>query len=193
MKRLPLTLLLLLSLVSAARAQDWPQTAQAVRASAAEVRENARQTRRIIKEEKTRLTGELKTLKEDVASRRDRFETLKKRYAELLGQEGRLNEELDAQAHELRTIDGTIRTSAKQARDYFHESLTTSEHPERNGVLAEILQPGKFPGLEGIRNLLGLFMEEMNASGIVARRQGSFIGTDGLDHEGELVRIGTFT
>jgi biopolymer transport protein ExbB len=193
MKNLPLSLFLLLLLVSAARAQDWPRIVQAVRDSAAEARENAHETRRIINEEKTRLTGEIKVLKASVASRRDRFEVLKKRYAELLGREEGLNEELGAQAHELRTMDGTIRTSAKQARDYFHESLTTSEHPERNSVLAEILRPEKFPGLKGIRDLLDLFLDEMTASGAVARRQGSFIGTDGLDHEGELVRIGTFS
>ena len=115
------------------------------------------------------------------------------RYETLLGQEKALQEELAAQAQEIKTIDGTIRTAAKQARDYFHESLTTSEFPQRESVLAEVLQPEKFPGLEGIRNLLSLFVDELQASGAVARRTGEFIGTDGRDMTGDLLRIGTFT
>ena len=193
MKKLICSLFLLLLLVPAARAQDWPQVSQAVKATALDSARNAEETRRIIAAEKARLTGESKALKTGIASRQARFEELKKRYAELLDREAQLNDELDAQAHEFRTIDGTIRTSAKQARDYFHESLTTPEHPERTEVLAEVLRPEKFPGLDGIRNLLNLFLDEMDASGTVARLRGGFIGTDGQDHEGELVRIGTFT
>ena len=193
MKNLILPLILALALVSPARAQDWSQTAQAVRETVAETRRNAEETKLIIDREKALLSGEIKALKASATARQARFDTLKEQYAGLLEREARLNEELDAQAHELQTIDGTIRTSAKQARDYFHESQTTPEHPERNDVLAEVLRPEKFPGLEGIRNLLNLFLDEMDASGTGTRRQGTFIGTDGQDHEGELVRIGTFT
>jgi len=193
MRTLTLTFFILLLLTPAARAQNWHQTARAVHGLVGETRENAAETRQLIGREKAQLTQELQMLKTKVASRQARFDSLKEQYAALLDQETRLNEELDAQAHELKTMDGAIRTSAKQARDYFHESLINPEHPERGTVLTEVLRPEKFPGLEGIRNLLSLFLDEMTASGIVVRRRGSFIGTDGQEHEGELVRIGTFT
>ncbi|KAB1443199.1 MotA/TolQ/ExbB proton channel family protein [Pseudodesulfovibrio senegalensis] len=187
------TLIIFMALTAGAQAQGWDDTSKAVNIMVAEAGQNAAKTKAIIAEEKKAVGSEKGTLKRSISEKQSRFNQLKAQYDKLLEREAALNEELAAQAHELKTIDGTIRTSAKQARDYFHESLTTPEHPERAEVLAQVLQPEKFPGLEGIRNLLTLYLDEMAASGSVVRRSGDFIGTDGMDKNGELVRIGTFT
>jgi len=193
MKTLVLTIFTILSLSTNAPAQDWEQTAQAVNTIVAQAQNNARQTQKIITREKKELGAEKKQLEIGITQKQKTFEALKLRYDELLEREKALQEELAAQAHELKTIDGTIRTSAKQARDYFHESLTTSEHPERIESLKNILQPEKFPGLEGIKTLFGLYINEMASSGEIVRRTGKFIGNNGMDVSGDLVRIGTFT
>lgn len=193
MKRLTLSLLAILLLATGAPAQDWTHTSQEVQLVLAQAQQNAHTTRKIIAQERQAIGTEKKQLAAAVAKKQQQFEELKKQYDALLEQEQVLQEELAAQAHELKTIDGTIRTSAKQARDSFHESLTTPEHPERTAVLADILQPDKFPGLQGIKSLLSLQLDEMVASGQVIKRTGDFIGSDGKDTTGELVRIGTFT
>ncbi|WP_147820762.1 MotA/TolQ/ExbB proton channel family protein [Salidesulfovibrio onnuriiensis] len=187
------TLMIFTVLTTGALAQGWDATSKAMHGMVAEATQNAAKTRAIIAGEQKELGGEKAALQRGIAEKQKRFDGLKARYDELLKREDALKEELAAQAHELKTIDGTIRTSAKQARDYFHESLTTPEHPERTAVLEEVLQPEKFPGLEGIRNLLALYLDEMAASGAVVRRTGAFIGADGMDKTGELVRVGTFT
>lgn len=186
-------LILCLVMVTTAQAQQWNQTAEAVGAAATEATHNAAETRDIIKREQKAFSAEKATLEKSIATKQASFNGLKERYDALLKREAELNEELAAQAHEIKTIDGTIRTSAKQARDYFHESLTTPEYPQRTRVLEEILQPEKFPGLQGIQNLLTLYLEEMTASGTIVRRTGRFVGTDGMEKTGELIRIGTFT
>lgn len=185
--------LFVILLASTANAQGWSDASQSVVSLAAQATKNAAETNKLIIQERQQVTGEKSTLQRSIDARQKQFETLKAQYDALLEQEKALKEKLAAQAHELKTIDGTIRTSAKQARDYFHESLTTPEAPGRMAILDDILQPEKFPGLEGIRNLLTLYLDEMAASGEIARRTGSFIGTDGMDKTGELVRIGTFT
>ncbi len=155
--------------------------------------QDAGQTRSQMAQERQSLQAEKRTLQTSIAQKQNAFGELKKEYDALLAREQALQEELAAQAHELKTIDGTIRTSAKQARDYFHESLTTPEFPERMAALDTILTPETFPGLEGIRTLLTLYLEEMSASGQILLREGAFISADGTEIQGNLARIGTFT
>lgn len=194
MKTLIMTFLSALFLAVPALAQpSWQQVAQQVTVAARQARENASRTKTIIEDERRRIMAENTSLQTSINARQKRFDALKAEYEGLLAREKALQEELAAQAHELKTIDGTIRTAAKQASDYFHESLTTPEFPEREAVLAGVLEPDKFPGLEGIRSLLTLLLDESRASGSVVRRTGDFIGSDGKDKSGELLRVGTFT
>ncbi|BCS87635.1 MotA/TolQ/ExbB proton channel family protein [Pseudodesulfovibrio sediminis] len=196
MKYLPCTLFFVVALAvcpATAQDQDWQDASNAVNTLLAQAIRDADKTRAIISTEKRDISAEKATLQHRIDSKQKRFDQLKTHYETLLEQEKALKEELAEKAQEIKTIDGTIRTSAKQARDYFHESLTTPEYPERSVVLAEVLQPDTFPGLDGIRNLLSLHLDEMNASGEISKRNGSFIGRDGMDKTGELIRIGTFT
>ena len=193
MRHAILTICAFALLTTAAAAQNWAQVSRTVTTVAAQAQNNARETTAIIDREKQAIGKEKSALQKAIDAKQKKFDALKSRYDVLLAEETALHEELATQAHELKTIDGAIRTSSKQARDAFHESLTTPEYPQREAVLAEILQPEKFPGLEGIQNLLSLYMDELKTAGEVKRRTGSFIGTDGLDKSGELLRIGTFT
>ena len=193
MKIVVYCLLLCLSFPFSAGAQSWADTAKAVGSVVTEAKQNAKTTKALIAKERSELKVEKQQLDKSINSKRNKFDSLKTRYEELLNQEKQLNKELAEQAQEIQTIDGTIRTSAKQARDYFHESLTTPEHPERSSVLKEVLKADTFAGLSGIQNLLNLFMDEMVASGEIERRNGKFIGVDGTEKSGEVLRIGSFT
>ncbi|WP_291327546.1 MotA/TolQ/ExbB proton channel family protein [Desulfovibrio sp. UCD-KL4C] len=193
MKIILYTLLLSLSLTQGAQAQDWADTAKAVGSVVAKVKQNAEETKSIIAREQNELNAEKNKLEKSINSKQKTFDAIKTKYDELLKQEEQLNKELATQSQEIKTIDGTIRTSAKQAQDYFHESLTSPEYPERNLVLEEVLRPERFAGLTGIRNLLTLFLNEMTASGEIKRRNGEFTGIDGTEKTGELIRIGSFT
>lgn len=186
-------LLLCLSFPFCASAQNWDNTVKEINNVVAEAKQNAKKTKALIASERSELNAETGRLTTSINAKQNKFDTLKVRYDELLKEEKKLNNELAEQAQEIQTIDGTIRTSAKQARDYFHESLTTPEHPERTVVLKEVLKPNKFAGLSGIQNLLGLFMDEMVASSEINRRTGKFTGADGTEKSGEVLRIGSFT
>ncbi|MGE4505136.1 MAG: MotA/TolQ/ExbB proton channel family protein [Desulfovibrionaceae bacterium] len=191
--RLLLSLAVLLALSSPALANTWPEAAEALEGRAAQAERSAEETRDIVRQGRAALEEELAPLRGSVAEKRRAFAGLREQYEALLERERALAAELDDQAHEIKTMDGAIRTSAKQARDAFHESLTGAEHPEREAVLDEILQPGRFPGLSGIQALLGLYLEEMDASGRVVLRRGAYTAPDGSLAEGEIVRVGAFT
>ena len=193
MKILLTALAVLMALCLPATAKDWPRVAQAVADQADQTAQQADETRALTRQAQAGLQDEMSELKASVAAKQQAFDALQAQYEELLDREQALNDELDEQAHAIKTMDGAIRTSAKQARDYFHESLTSPEYPERAAVLDDILRPGKFPGLTGIQNLLALYLEEMRASGRVVKRQGRFTAEDGTAAQGEIVRVGAFT
>ncbi len=192
MRHLLIALTILL-LPAWAAAQDWPEVARDVKAQEPLAQAQAGETRSLLAQDKAAVDKDMAALQASIASKQQAFDALKARYDELMEQEDALNEELAQQAHEIKTIDGTIRTSAKQARDYFHESLTAPEFPDRAATLDRILTPDRFPGLGGIQSLLALYLGEMKASGEVVRWQGSFTGTNGKEARGQVVRVGAFT
>lgn len=193
MKSAVLSLVILLLCAVSGNAQDWQQASSQVTETIQESTRNSRETAQLIEQERARLREEKGILQTSVHAKQKQFDALKQHYERLLAEEKALQEELASQNHELKTIDGTIRSSAKQARDYFHESLTSPEFPEREALLDTVLKPDTFPGLSGIKSLLSLFLEELRASGKVVRRTGAFIGADGVRVSGDVLRVGTFT
>ena len=51
----------------------------------------------------------------------------------------------------------------------------------------------QFPGMSAIEQLTEFFFKEMKERGTVARRTGSFVGPDGREATGDIVRVGKFT
>ncbi len=193
MKKIIFTLLTILALTAYAQAETMESVSRKVTANYQTARKDAQQVRRNITAEKKELNEESKALKKSIAGKKLKFKTLKDEYEALLAEEKKLKEELAEQAHELKTIDGAIRTSAKQAGDFFSESLTSPEHPDRQPVLESILKPNIFPGMESIKNLLRLYLDEMHAGGEISHQNTNFITEDGRKTNGETIRIGTFT
>ncbi|WP_421901376.1 MotA/TolQ/ExbB proton channel family protein [Maridesulfovibrio sp.] len=192
MKKIIITLLAILTLAASTQAADLESVSQKVNENYKTARAEAAQTRRSIAAQKKELLSESSALKKSIAGKKQNFKALKNQYEALLAEEKKLKEELAEQAHELKTIDGAIRTSAKQAGDFFSESLTTPDHPDRQPVLESILKPNIFPGMESIRNLLHLYLDEMRAGGEISHKDTNFITEDGRKTNGETIRVGTF-
>ncbi|NDV26020.1 MotA/TolQ/ExbB proton channel family protein [Desulfovibrio sp. JC010] len=193
MKKYILALLAILILVTSAQAANTNTKPRIDTDNLQAAKQEARQTELIITEQKIAITQEAAALKKSIAGKKETLGTLKTQYEALLAEEKKLKEELAEQAHELKTIDGAIRTSAKQARDYFNESLTTPDHPERLPVLEAILKPNRFPGMESIKQLLNLYLHEMHTGGEILHKTTEFTAKDGQSRNGETIRIGTFT
>ncbi len=188
-----ITLLAILAFATSSQASELQSVSRKATQNYQTVQKNAEQTRHSIAEQKKELLGESAALKESIAEKKTKFNALRKKYEMLLGEEKMLKEELAEQAHELKTIDGAIRTSAKQAGDFFRESLTSPEYPDRRPMLESILKPNIFPGMASIKNLLQLYLDEMHAGGEIKHINNTFITEDGHRTNGETIRVGTFT
>ncbi len=182
-----------LALAATAHADDWNRVSREITEWRQLAQAESRQTLSLLQREKKELTGLQTGLQARVAQKQQAFDALKAQYDELLAREKNLTQELNAEEYAFKTIDGAIRTAAKQARDLFHESLTSAEFPERGPALQNLLNPDVFPGLRGVRELLRLYQEEINASGAVRFRKGEFVNSQGLRTRGEILRMGAFT
>lgn len=193
MKKSIIALFAVLVFASSASAANMNTVSRTVADDLKTAKQKASQTELTIAEQEQEIQKETADLKKSIAGKEKIFSELKSQYEDLLAEENKLKEELADQAHELKTIDGAIRTSAKQAGDYFNESLTTPEYPERLSLLDEILKPNVFPGMGSIRRLLNLYLEEMQAGGEIVHNNLEFTAKNGQSKKGETIRIGTFT
>lgn len=193
MRKFILTFAMLLCFSPAAFAETWASVAGGLHESAVKTKAEAVQTREIIKNQRAQLNKELSSLKTSTKLKQSQFDHLEKEYRTLLEREKELEEELATQAHELKTIEGTLRSAGKQARDLFHESLSGPEFPQREQELEGLLAEGRFMGLEGIEKLVAMYLGEMKSSAEIILRKGGFTGADGSAQQGDILRAGTFT
>ncbi len=193
MRKLIMAFAVLFIFSSSAHAQTWAATVDGVMKSVSDTTAEAAGTRAIMKSQQEQLDREYKALKQSIAVSQAGFDKLEKEYKAMLELEKRLEDELETKAHELKTIEGTMRSSVRQARESFHESLTSSEFPTRLAQLDELLRPGSIIGLSGIEKLVSMYADEVKAGGAVVLRNGEFTAADGFAAQGEILRAGLFT
>ncbi|WP_147818901.1 DUF3450 family protein [Salidesulfovibrio onnuriiensis] len=193
--------LLLLSLPAAAAEEQqaapspqestWNTTVGEVEKLRDHTKAEAATTLRNITQERQEMERELKALRAEKQSRSNNYESLLKRFEELTQEKQALDTELDSQQDSMRLIEGAVRTSAKQLRKRALNSPATAEHPGRLGELDRLLDADRFPGLESIQVLTGIWFREMAASGEVRTGKNLCVAPDGGSREGTVTRMGT--
>jgi biopolymer transport protein ExbB len=123
----------------------------------------------------------------------NRHKTLVKQYEDLLALQAKLEAELMEEQKDVEEVEGTLRGGAKQAESMVRDNPITAEIPERIDVIEDLRDPDKVPGLEGIRALVNLYFDELEATRSISLRTGEFKGPDGTNATGEILRAGMFT
>jgi len=174
-------------------AESWAQVADQIGKDQDATVKQAADTEEIIEKDRETLQEELDELKAR-EKREDRaLERLQKQFENLLKDEAQLVQELASEQEEIQAVEGTVRASAKQASTLIRDNPITPEFPERPVAIAAITESKRFPGLEGIKSLVEVYFQEMAAGGTIRRRTGDFVGPDGRNTTGEILRIGRFT
>ncbi len=174
-------------------AVPWPKAAKNLVKEADSARKEALLTRELMEDERKRLLEERNKLRAEVALRQEELEKLKRRFKGLLKKEEDLQARLAAHEEEIKAIQGNTLSFARDALTLVRNSLATPEIPGREGRLKAILNPDRFPSFEDIRSLVDILFEEMRLSGEISLREGRFIGSDGREIQGRILRAGEFT
>ncbi len=173
--------------------EGWKKVAGDVNKEQDKAIEDAAETERLVKMDEAALKKELANLK----ARENREErTLKKledEYMALRKVEEKHKQDLENEREEIEAIEGNVRATGKDASSLSRDNPITAEYPERTEILDEIINSKRFPGFEGIKTLVKFYFQEMAESGKILRRTGEFVGPDGKNTTGEIIRIGRFT
>jgi biopolymer transport protein ExbB len=177
----------------AAAAENWGEVAKQINAEQEQAIEGAAETEQIVEKDRSTLEKELAQLKAQEAREERTLERLRSEFEGLRKQEEQLKEDLANEQEEIDAIEGTIRGTAKDASTLSRDNPTTAEYPERTGILDELINSKRFPGLDGIKILTEFFFQEMAEQGKIVRRSGELVGPDGRNTTGEIIRVGRFT
>jgi len=148
--------------------------------------------RRLIEEEREKLTRELALLKAEVARGEEALQASKAQFERLRAKEDVLRRELSREEAHVQALEETLRIVAQDAQLMLSESLITPENPSRAAGLKPLLDPSRFPSLADVQYLVEVLFTEMEASGSIRRRKGEFIDLQGREVTGEIVRVGKF-
>jgi len=173
--------------------ESWTQVADKIEQEKNQSVKEAAATEKMVEKDRATLLQELKDLKV-VEKREDRtLNRLKKEFTALLKQEDKLVSELESEQEEIEAVEGTVRAAAKEASSLSRDNPITPEFPGRNETIQNLLGSRRFPGLDVIKSIVEIFYQELGASGTIMRRTGGFVGPNGRDVTGDIIRVGRFT
>lgn len=135
-------------------------------------------------------------LEEAIAARdeaRERREQLQETFDENESELTEKNEELENRKGDFGEVFGVIREVAGDARSTMRESLTASQNPERAEFLGTLSGTKELPSTGQIDRLWGTLLEEMVATGELARFETEVVQPNGSREEAEVMRIGPFS
>lgn len=174
-------------------AESWAQVAQKIENEQAQAMQQASETEKIVQMDRDALIKELNSLKAQEKTEEAALNKLKKEFEGLLEIEDQHTADLEAEQEEIEAVEGTVRAAAREAATIIRDNPITPEFPERVEFIDHLLGLTRFPSLDEIKSLLDLFFQEAEATGTIVRRTGDFVGPDGRNASGEILRIGRFT
>lgn len=132
----------------------------------------------------------LRAAKADLARQEARVALAKKRWEAARGSLGGLEKKIQQASHDLDVLYDAVRGAAVDLHDTASRSLVTPQYPDRIATLAPLAASQTLPGPAEIEVLWQALLQEMRASGEVARFLAPVAGGEGPH---EVIRIGVFT
>jgi len=176
-----------------ARAQDMREASRKAALERSTARDEAREAEeRILKDRKV-LRVEVDKLEARQQALESDIRALEESIAENRDEEARLSATWAEKELAFREIVGSVRISARDLETIFLHSPFTALAPERTEKLRPLLDKKYFPGIEDIRLLADLYLDEAGRSGEVSLRDGSFVDRTGTDRTGKILSLGKFT
>ncbi len=159
--------------------------------------EAARAEARVAKERiftgRTALQREVDRLKRDVRLMEGSIKTIEKETVELRKTEEGLAREWSREEMDFREFVGTVRVVTRDLQTILRQSQFSAGFTDRLDGLDPLLEKGRFPGMDEIKDLVDLFFQEMALSGEVVLRKGTYVDRSGVEKKAEILTIGKFT
>ncbi len=173
--------------------EGWQKVEKEIDQEKSRVEEDAALTERLVSMDRSQMQAEVDKLKNENRRLENRHKSLAKKYEDMKALQAKMKEELMAAQQDVEEVEGTLRSGAKEAESMIRDNPATSEMPGRVEVIERLRDPDRVPGLEGIRDLVEVYFNELEATRTISKRVGEFVAPDGATVKGEIIRAGLFT
>ena len=186
--------LMLVSLIGPVRAQEaWHRVEKEIDQEKIRADRDAALTERLVSMDRSEMQKEVAKLKDENKRLENKHKALVKQYEDLLALQTKMEADLIEEQKDVEEVEGTLRSGAKQAESMIRDNPITAEIPGRVEIIEDLRDPDKVPGLEGIRALIDVYFDELEATRAITKRTGKFTAPDGTNATGEILRAGMFT
>ena len=174
-------------------AQDIRQAEQKAEQDRLSAREEARLAEEEILADRDLLLVEVLRLEKEQADLEAELQSLALGQEQARAQLADLSDRWAGMELGFREISGNVRVAARDLESLLQASPLSAGADWRLEIVAPLLEKGYFPDIDDIAGMAGVFFDEIDRGGQVSRREGSFVGRDGLETAGEIFQLGKFT
>jgi biopolymer transport protein ExbB len=174
-------------------AEDWETVSTEISERQDQAIEGATLTEEYTEMDRAALEKELEDFQAQEKREDAALEKLKAEFQSLRKIEEQLKEDLEEEQEEIDAIAGTVRGAAGDGLEVAYDNPITAEDPDRISMLEQIESMQRMPGLEEIQAIVDFLFKEIDEQGNIVRRSGDFVGPDGKNAIGEIIRIGKWT
>ncbi|MCB2187483.1 MAG: MotA/TolQ/ExbB proton channel family protein [Deltaproteobacteria bacterium] len=173
-----------------APAADFATVAAQVTADRAVAERELAQTRETLAQERQALAARLAELARRNAALTAQLSQDQAALGELSRRRAAAAERLAQEQGSFKELSGLVRAAARELLGLARRSAVTAQAPGRLARLRALLAPGNFAGLEEVRELAGLYLQEIRLSGQVARWSAPLVDQEGREITGQVLRVG---
>jgi biopolymer transport protein ExbB len=184
---------LLLPCRAAGTGQDFGAVQQGIEKEAGRAARDARLTEELLRKDEAELKAIVAGLTSQVESANKRLDGVRGQFEQLSRQELELQKELAEEHRDVEEVEGSVRGALKDAASMVRDNPITAQVPERARLVNAMMDSKRFPGMDGIRSLVDLYFQELQAGGAISRYTGSFVEQNGETVDGEILRAGRLT
>ena len=157
----------------------------------------AKSENKLTKAEVEKARASARAVKMAVAERvrkiKAKLETQESELEKLAAEQQDLEKRSHQALYELNELAGVVRTSARDLASLLENSPVSGDQPGRLQPVRAILGENAYPGMQEIRTVADLYLDEIAKSGEIKHSQNSFIGLDGHRVQGKVVRFGALS
>ena len=104
-----------------------------------------------------------------------------------------LQQQLELQTGDLGEVFGVLRQVASETSGVLETSLIESQFPGRSDIAKELAESSSLPSIKKIEQFWHLLLAEMTESAKIQSFQAKVFGSDGSEHDSEVLRFGPFS
>ncbi|MFH1152481.1 MAG: DUF3450 family protein [Pseudomonadota bacterium] len=153
----------------------------------------AQKSRAAILDDKTKLTEAIEKLKQSNAALETGNQKLEAGIASLTGEEKALRARFSDMDAVVKELTGYVRINARDLKSMLRQNLQAALMPSNESLLTSLADNSRFPGMEDIRAMADLLMDEIRRSGQVRVQTGTIVDTQGREVEARILVVGNFT